>query len=55
MDDKEITLTFTKEKETKNTIKYAEQERPGKPPIVGSLYLQKWFAAGRESVTVTIR
>jgi len=51
----ETTVTFTKEKKTKNTIKYAEDERAGKPPIVGSLYLQKWFAAGREKVTVTIR
>jgi len=55
MPDQETVLTFTKEKETKNTVKYQEDERPGKPPIVGSLYVQKWAAAGREKLTVSIR
>jgi hypothetical protein len=35
------TLTFTFEKETKNTIRYQEQT-DGKPPAIGSLYVQKW-------------
>jgi hypothetical protein len=49
-----ITLTFTKEKDTKNTVKYAEDERPGQPPVVGSLYVAKWAAGGRNTLTVTI-
>ncbi len=36
------TLTFTLEKETKNTIRYQEQTE-GKPPAVGTLYVQKWL------------
>jgi len=36
------TLTFTLERETKNTIRYAE-DASGKPPAIGTLYLQKWL------------
>ena len=51
-----LTITFTLERETKNTIRYEEQAPSGKPNMVGTLYLQKW-ALGEEppkSVTVTI-
>ena len=34
-------LTFTMERETKNTARYQEQT-DGKPPAVGTLYVQKW-------------
>ena len=50
------TLTFTIEKETKNTIRYQEQTVAGKPPVIGTLYLQKW-AVGEDppqKITVTI-
>ncbi|MDA0734442.1 MAG: hypothetical protein O2909_02505 [Chloroflexi bacterium] len=36
------TLTFTLERETKNTIRYAE-DASGKPPAIGTLYVQKWL------------
>ena len=48
------TLRFTREKETKNTIKFAEQPEPGQPPVVGALYLQKWYAGNATSVRVAI-
>lgn len=35
-------LTFTLERETKNTIRYAE-DASGKPPAIGTLYVQKWL------------
>jgi hypothetical protein len=35
------TLTFTLERETKNTIWYAE-DASGKPPAIGTLYVQKY-------------
>lgn len=50
----QTTIRFEKEKETKNTIKFNEQPEAGKPPVVGSLYLQKWFVGTATSVTVTI-
>jgi len=39
----EIVRTFTIEKETKNTVKYSE-DQDGEPPVVGTLYVQKWAA-----------
>jgi len=36
------TLTFTVERETKNTIRYQEKTN-GKPPAIGTLYVQKWL------------
>ena len=36
------TLTFTMERETKNTVRYQEQTE-GKPPAIGTLYVQKWL------------
>jgi len=49
-----ITLNFLREKETKNTVKYQEQERPGQPHVIGSLYIQKWAANGAQAVRVTL-
>jgi len=37
-------VKFEREKETRNTIKYHEVGEQGKPPIVSTLYLQKWYA-----------
>jgi hypothetical protein len=36
------TLSFTVERETKNTVRYQE-ETDGKPPAIGTLYVQKWL------------
>ncbi len=35
-------ISFTMERETKNTIRYQE-ETNGNPPAIGTLYLQKWL------------
>lgn len=35
-------LRFEREKETKNTLRYQEQPDDGQPPVVGSLYVQRW-------------
>ena len=35
-------ISFTLERETKNTIRYQE-ETDGNPPAIGTLYLQKWL------------
>jgi hypothetical protein len=47
------TLTFTLERETKNTIRYAE-ETNGKPAAVGTLYVQKWLLGNDPPKKVTI-
>ena len=49
------TLTFTLERETKNTIRYQE-DADGKPPAIGTLYIQKWVLGKEppEKLTITI-
>ncbi len=48
-------LTFTLERETKNTIRYAEDTN-GKPPAIGTLYVQKWLLGNEppKNLVVTI-
>ena len=50
------TLTFTVERQTKNTIRYQEETK-GKPLVVGTLYVQRWALGEPEpqKLTVTIR
>lgn len=49
-------LQFRFEKETKNTIRYAEVTE-GQPPVIGSLYIQKWFLGTPvpQQIEVTIK
>ena len=49
------TLVFVMDRETKNTVRFQE-ETNGKPPVVGTLYVQHW-ALGQplpQRLTVTI-
>lgn len=45
---------FEKVKETKNTVKFEEKAEAGKPPVCGTLYLQKWAVGEATKVTVEI-
>jgi hypothetical protein len=47
-------IVFQKEKETKNTVRYEEKSEQGKPPVIGTLYVQKWFAGERETIEIEI-
>lgn len=47
-------ITFEYEKETKNSVRYKELPEPGQAPIVGSLYVQKWFAGNSKKLQVSI-
>lgn len=47
-------VKFEFEKETKNSVRYKEVPVEGKAPIVGSLYVQKWFAGDSKSLQITI-
>jgi hypothetical protein len=51
----ETTVKFKIEKETKHSIRYAEMPETGQPPIIGSLYVQKWFAGDAKELEVTIK
>ena len=52
----EKTLVFSYEKETKNTVRFREATE-GQPPIIGTLYIQKWFLGTPvpQQITVTIK
>ena len=47
-------IKFEIEKETKNSMRYKELPAEGQAPIVGSLYVQKWFAGNTKTLEVTI-
>ena len=51
----EKTVKFTIEKETKNTVKFNEVPVEGQPPIIGTLYVQKWFIGNTKEIEVTVR
>lgn len=43
------------ERETKNTVRFAEQAELGAPPVVGTLYVAKWaLPAGTKTLRVTL-
>ena len=47
-------VKFEIEKETKNSVRYKEVPAEGQPPIIGSLYVQKWFAGNTRTLELTI-
>jgi len=49
-----VTVHFEFEKETKNSTRYKEKPEEGKAPVMGSIYVQKWFAGKTKNITVTI-
>ncbi len=54
MAQKTKTVQFQKEKETKNTVKFAETQTQGEAPIIGTLYVQKWYVGEATSLRVTV-
>lgn len=47
-------VAFEYEKETKNSVRYKEVPEEGTAPIIGTLYVQKWFAGSSKTIEVTI-
>lgn len=50
----QTTVKFTLEKETKNSVRYKEMPEDGKAPIMGTVYVQKWFAGDTQNLVITI-
>lgn len=48
------TIQLTFEKETKNSVRFQEVPEEGKAPVVGTVYLQKWFAGQSKNIELTI-
>ncbi|MEM3593821.1 MAG: hypothetical protein QXS27_03750 [Candidatus Jordarchaeaceae archaeon] len=47
-------LTFLREKETKNKVRFFEKPEEGQPELIGTLYVAKWFAGGLDKLKVII-
>ncbi len=54
MEKKTKTIQLQKEKDTKNTVKFAEVQTQGEAPIIGTLYVQKWFVGDATNLKVTV-
>ena len=52
MAEKKVKFTF--EKENKNSVRYEEVPEDGMPPVIGSIYVQKWFAGSSKKIEITI-
>ena len=52
MSDKKVIFEF--EKQNKNSIRYKEVPEDGIPSVIGSIYVQKWFAGDSKNIEVTI-
>jgi hypothetical protein len=50
----EINIKFELEKQNKNSVRYKEIPKEGMPPILGSIYVQKWYAGNSKYLEVTI-
>ena len=51
----EKTIRFKVEKETKNSVRFTEVPAEGQPPIIGTLYVQKWFVGNAQELEVTVK
>lgn len=49
-----VSVKFSYEKETKNSVRYKEEPEEGKAPIMGTLYVQKWFAGDSKTLEISI-
>lgn len=47
-------LKFKLEKTTKNTYRYQEQPSNGQPPVINTLYVQKWFLGNPPPDEITV-
>jgi hypothetical protein len=52
MSDKKVKFEF--EKQNKNSVRYKEVPEDGMPAIIGSIYVQKWFAGDSKNIDITI-
>ncbi len=50
----ETKIKFELEKQNKNSVRYKEIPKDGMPPILGSIYVQKWYAGNSKHIEVTI-
>lgn len=47
-------ITFELEKENKHSVRYKEVTTDGMPPVLGTIYVQKWYADQSKHIEITI-
>ena len=52
MSEKKIKFEF--EKHNKNSVRFVEVPEDGMPPVMGSIYVQKWFIGDTKNIEITI-
>lgn len=52
MAEKKVKFEF--EKKNKNSVRYNEVPEDGMPPVIGSIYVQSWFAGNSKNIEITI-
>jgi hypothetical protein len=50
----EQVVKFEFEKHNKNSVRYTEVPQDGMPPILGSIYVAKWYAGDSKTIEITI-
>ena len=45
---------FEREDEKKNSVRYREVTEEGRAPVLGTIYVQKWFAKDSAELVVTV-
>ncbi|MDO6694537.1 hypothetical protein Q4574_14670 [Aliiglaciecola sp. 3_MG-2023] len=53
MTEKKVKFEF--EKKNKNSIRFKEVPEEGMPPVIGSIYIQNWFAGNSKNIEITIK
>jgi hypothetical protein len=53
-ENSKTTIAFRKLRDTKNTVRFEEEVPPGKPPVIGTIYVQRWFAGDADKLAITI-
>lgn len=51
----EKVIKFEFEKQNKNSTRFKEVPENGMPPVLGSIYVQKWFAGNSKNIELTIK
>lgn len=51
----EKVIKFEFEKQNKNSIRYKEIPENGMPAVLGSIYVQNWFAENNKNIEITIK
>lgn len=52
MSEKKVKFEF--EKKNKNSVRFKEVPEDGMPPVIGSIYVQNWFAGSSKQIEITI-